>query len=207
MKETKKPEKIARIKKRKKASGLINMPKICICAYCGDEKPMFRSVHGKGPQCEECYREIKGKFNKRGKRGKKPASLEKKVDHKFSIVIRLRGMVGEFIPCYTCDALLTFNEAQCGHFIPRGNHSTRWLLENCRPQCFDCNEGMDGNLTIFEKNLENEIPGVVERLRMLGHLVYKPTHSDYLNMLEDFSKQIKDIESLRKGYGPYPKDL
>lgn len=42
---------------------------------------------------------------------------------------------------------------QNGHYISRFFKYTRWLKENCRPQCFMCNMRLGGCAHIFREKL------------------------------------------------------
>jgi len=79
-----------------------------------------------------------------------------KCDLAFSQYIRLtyaneKGIV----KCYTCEMKAFWKQSgiECGHFKGRTNMNTRWLKSNCKPQCTQCNQYLQGNLKIFEKNL------------------------------------------------------
>lgn len=97
------------------------------------------------------------------------------------------------VPCFTCSAQGQVSEMQCGHFIPRANWSTRWLPDNCRPQCPTCNEVLMGNLKIFRQNLEHDLPGLPEQLERLKNEVYKPTLSDLRAIIEDLKGKAREI--------------
>jgi len=43
------------------------------------------------------------------------------------------------VECYTYGKKHTISDIQCGHFMGRSNLGTRWMDENCRPQCMECN--------------------------------------------------------------------
>ena len=67
-------------------------------------------------------------------------NLIKKLDKIFSVYIRVSSSVDGFVKCCTCGKPGHWKTMDCGHFIPRKNISTRYLEQNCAPQCKDCNE-------------------------------------------------------------------
>lgn len=96
--------------------------------------------------------------------------------------------------CFTCDALRHFTFIQNGHFIPRSNMATRWLLKNLRPQCQTCNEVKHGNLEVFSQRLEEDEKGLVEYLKELSRETYKFGVEELKQMLYDFRAKLKIIE-------------
>lgn len=178
-----------------------------ICAYCGFSKPIFRNVARKGPQCLDCYKKDKmsSKNYKKSERKQKlkkilnsaPNKIPdyiKEADKQTSKLVRLMH-VNEHgvIICCTCDKPMTFNEAQCGHYISRSEHGTRWLLDNLRPQCDLCNKKHEEDPSIFKERLEREIPGITEQLQALAREVVKTTKSDIIDLIKDYKKRIKDL--------------
>jgi hypothetical protein len=74
-------------------------------------------------------------------------------DKYFSVYVRTRGGDGITNTCFTCDKRLSYDELQCGHFMPRRYFNTRWHTLNCWPQCNDCNVTKGGNLEVYERRL------------------------------------------------------
>lgn len=181
--------------------------KFKLCAYCLKEKPIFRNVPRKGPQCLDCYKyeKMKSKNYKKARATKreilKKADTQnlsyriKKADELFSKLIRKTYQMGDgLIFCYTCDQPLLFAQAQCGHYVSRGNLSTRWLTANCRPQCDSCNKMHEVNPSIFKARLELDIPGITEHLELLGRELYKPTRDDMGKLIDTIRKQLKEFK-------------
>lgn len=156
--------------------------KISECAFCGSIKPIFQTIPKKGSQCEDCYRTLKKVGKSRNKKVSSEVDLIAKADKITSQLVRKMYKTGNnFIKCFTCGKILHFNEAECGHFIPRRHLKTRWLLDNLRPQCNHCNSRLHGNLEIFEEKLEKESPGIVEKL---NNLTKDATHISEINLKE-----------------------
>lgn len=73
---------------------------------------------------------------------KKPDSLPTlihELDAVFSRYIRLRDTVNGKVICFICGAKMSFQEAQCAHFIDRDQMPTRYDEINCHAGCEDCN--------------------------------------------------------------------
>lgn len=82
----------------------------------------------------------------------KPAlktALIKKLDSVFSQFIRKRDK-GR---CFTCGVIKPWKEMQCGHYVPRGNHSTRFDEINCNAQCENCNVYHEGQTKLYREAL------------------------------------------------------
>ena len=112
---------------------------------------------------------------------KKPTikALIKKADDSFQTMIRYR----DNFKCITCGRQFPFGERtnlHAGHFVGRGNKSTRWDEENVNAQCAYCNMQQSfGNVFVihsYERALEEKYgQGTVERLIRKGREVFKPT--------------------------------
>lgn len=181
------------------------------CAYCFKPRKIFRTAD-EGPQCYYCYQDqvrdeyfenLKTGNTRRGgkknkKKNEKQLTLES-ADSRFSMYIRFQhafwtegGPTGRtrMIKCYTCDKVLPFGQMQCGHFMSRKHMYTRWLPDNCRPQCQECNEFKNGNLEEFEKRLEAESPGTPEQLRLLARKVWAPSENDLRDIIANIGEQM-----------------
>jgi hypothetical protein len=77
------------------------------------------------------------------------------------------------VACYTCGTIKHYKERQRGHFEKRHNLCTRWLEENCRPQCVACNVFRDGNYPEFSYRLNKENPNLLEHLHQQKNKVCK----------------------------------
>lgn len=66
-------------------------------------------------------------------------SLMHDLDGHFSRFIRQRDTVNGKVICFTCGKKMSFQEAQCGHFIDRDQMPTRYDEQNCHAVCEFCN--------------------------------------------------------------------
>lgn len=166
--------------------------KICECVFCGSVKPIFQTIPKKGPQCEDCYRVLKKTGKSKNKKVSSEIDLIAKADKITSQLVRKMYKTGNnFIKCFTCGKILHFNEAECGHFIPRRHLKTRWLLDNLRPQCNNCNSKLHGNLEIFEEKLEKNSPGIIEKLKNLANETTHISDIDIVELIEEYKTLIK----------------
>ena len=62
------------------------------------------------------------------------------LDFVFSRYIRLKyADENGYVKCFTCPEFLFWKEIENGHYVSRSNQATRFLEDNCRPQCGFCN--------------------------------------------------------------------
>lgn len=193
-------------KPKKKKIRKFLQQKLKLCTFCQKDKKIFKNLPD-GAICWDCYgkqalinRLKAGRPNKESNKKMIMPSLSPtiKADAKFSILIRRIHTNDGVINCYTCDRPMELREAHCGHFIPRANLATRWLKDNCRPQCKTCNIDLNGNLREFEIRLEKEMPGIVEKLESLGRQIYKPSKSEIIALYETMKKELTDLLKLQK---------
>ena len=77
-------------------------------------------------------------------------ALIRTLDKAFSRHVRRRfANEGGWVECVTCGKAMPWEESQCGHWIKRGNHATRWDMRNVGPQCPRCNLYMGGAMDEF----------------------------------------------------------
>lgn len=170
-----------------------------ICDYCGRDTIIFKNI-GRTKQCLNCWkrssRPIKGKKVETNTKSERKVLIDK-IDKNFSYLLRFREEVKRGISnkvlCYTCDTVLDRTQAQCGHFVSRENDCTRWLLDNCRVQCYTCNVTKYGNLKEFEKRLESDIPGITAQLRALGNSRCSFGYNDLVSIYEQVKSDLKKV--------------
>jgi len=129
----------------------------------------------------------------RPKRKKLPsiASLERKADAEFSQYIRRRHAdEGGTTECVTCKKLLHWKyDAQCGHFIKRGNQGVRFDERNCNAQCARCNKWLGGNDGVYAVYIIDTYGREVhDELVCWKGKEFKRYRSDYEEMIEKYQK-------------------
>ena len=88
---------------------------------------------------------------------KSVSKLKKELDKWFSLYIRLRDATNEGLcQCFTCGKVDHYKKLQCGHFMSRRHHSTRWNEVNCQVQCVKCNLFGQGEQYKFGLNLDSK---------------------------------------------------
>ncbi len=129
---------------------------------------------------------------------KRPISLPK-LKHKalslYSELVKLRAYRDNKLFCFSCDAPLKLNTSNCqlGHYLSRGAYpGLTFHPDNSRIQCYRCNVHLHGNLIEFRERLINEIGmGVVMQLEGFRHLTVKWSRSDFHEMIDKYSEEIK----------------
>ena len=123
-------------------------------------------------------------------------NLMSDLDHVFSRYLRLKYSDSNgIVECYTCGKKHKWEEIQCGHFMGRSNLGTRWMEQNCRPQCEPCNCYKDGNLEVFENKLNEENNSIVEYLRECARQVVKPTKDELKQLLIEYRSKYNYIKA------------
>lgn len=121
----------------------------------------------------------------------------KKMDRTFSTYIRLAHADSKGkVQCYTCTYKGYWKKdgIQCGHFRSRGNFSTRWSVDNARPQCVYCNENLSGNIEVFTQRLiEAHGEDFVERVTQESKETKRWTTEALRGLRLEFEKKIKTI--------------
>jgi len=121
---------------------------------------------------------------------KTQAKLKKDLDAVFSRYIRNKYAKDGMVKCYTCTTIKPVKEMQNGHWIPRNVTATRFLEENCRPQCVACNMFQKGKPDVFAVNLMRE--GVdIEELQKKRYVIFKVDRIWYENMISEYKEKLK----------------
>ena len=112
------------------------------------------------------------------------------------LLVRMKAACDNgYCECVTCGVVKHYKEMQGGHFMPRGNSSTKILEENIHPQCRGCNcWGMKSgsaaqNYTIYMMDLYGR-EFVDEMLKTKG-VAYKWNREEIKLIHDDAKKQIK----------------
>jgi len=123
------------------------------------------------------------------------SNLVSDLDEVFSLYIRLRDSdCHSLATCFTCGDRAPYKELHNGHFIPRGNYATRWHELNCNAQCYGCNVMKDGNLEVYERNLEVLQSGSPEMLRELASEVCKPTRDELKQLIYGYRYKVRNMQ-------------
>lgn len=126
-------------------------------------------------------------------KSKSVASIVTRLDRVFSQYIRLRDSHDdETFACISCGRRLSLSYAQCGHYYPRANMSTRFDPDNCHAECIHCNCFDQNHLEGYRKNLIAKIgEGRVAELDRRAKETKKWSHYELEEMIEFYKERIK----------------
>lgn len=82
--------------------------------------------------------------------------LKETLDGLFSLFIRRKYAIGDYVKCVTCGAMKLIPEMQNGHYISRSSSILRYSEDNCFPQCVSCNVFKHGNYPAYTEFLINK---------------------------------------------------
>src|ERR1700761_4141052 len=124
--------------------------KIGECEICGKRGPLTKK------QCQTCYWQAI-KMKSVNKMAAKDAPVEDDLqdlitdaDAVYSRWLRLSNADKDAsVSCFTCGIKMRWQDAQCGHFVKRGNLFLRWDTRNTKIQCAGCNIHKGGNYSRY----------------------------------------------------------
>lgn len=161
------------------------------CSSCGK----LCYIYSKG-RCEQCARveNARKSFEKEEQKYVEEKGLKDLIldaDTIMSLYVRLKAAdENGWVKCYTCPAVLKWNQIEHGHFMKRAHLRLRLDERNGRPQCHRCNNELKGNLKVYRMNLEIESPGVVDFLEEEAALVYHPTRDEIRQIISELTKKV-----------------
>lgn len=126
----------------------------------------------------------------------KKVSLTAKLDKVFSEYIRLRDTRedGTFI-CISCNRILPYDQADCGHYINRKHMSTRFSEKNCNAQCRSCNRFDEGNIQGYRRGLVAKYgEPIVVMLESMKNQINKISEFEYNAMIDRYRKEVKRLK-------------
>lgn len=141
------------------------------------------------------------KFQKRPSKTTERQKLVHKLDDAFSEYIRLRDADSEgMVTCITCGDKWHWRDVHCGHYILRGNMSTRWELKNSNGQCRMCNSTQDGKEKEHGEAIDRRYgPGTAEKLERMGREERHFAEHELQGMIDELRKEIKAVKR-EKGF-------
>jgi hypothetical protein len=122
---------------------------------------------------------------------------EKLLDEEFSKYVRMtHADRNGLCTCYTCPTVAHWKDMDNGHFQLRKNRSTRWDVDNCRPQCKSCNQFHDdGKKKEFEDHLRREIGATrTDNVIAKSYTTIKISEPEAQAMLQTFKQRNKALE-------------
>jgi hypothetical protein len=101
--------------------------------------------------------------------------------------------------CISCGKLVSVKSIQCGHFVSRRHLSTRYLEENCYPQCYGCNCGQNGNYAAFAARIIRDCGhGKIDDLNSLSMVNHPMAATDYCELVGIYYNKV-DVLMREKG--------
>jgi hypothetical protein len=125
------------------------------------------------------------------------SKLKKDLDKHFSLFIRLREATNEGLAqCFTCGKVDSYKKLQCGHFMSRRHHATRWNELNCQVQCVKCNMFGQGEQYKFGLNLDAKYgEGTSEELQHEARQTVKLTRADYEGEMSYYKTLVDNLKN------------
>ena len=129
---------------------------------------------------------------------KRIPDLKKELDAIFSEFIRLRDMaIDGKVYCFICNERMTWRQAECGHYIQRGELATRYDEDNCHAICEECNQYDPEHQKHYALALERKAPGLPEILETRSKSFLKLMRHEYQEMIDDYTVRVKQLIRLK----------
>lgn len=119
-----------------------------------------------------------------------------KLDNIFSEYIRLRDAdENGIVECITCSDKHHWTKVDCGHYVLRGNYSTRWSLHNGNGQCRLCNSTHDGRQEDHGAAIDIKYGhGTADKLQKLGRERVHFSEHELESMYQELKKEVKALK-------------
>lgn len=126
---------------------------------------------------------------------KKNPNLKAKLDRIFSEYIRIRDANQQgYTVCISCGKIVSWKEADCGHFVNRRHMATRFNEKNCNSQCRSCNRFDEGNNIGYMRGLIKKYgQAVIEELEILKHQHSHLSDFDYKVLIDLYTQKVKQL--------------
>lgn len=193
------PEGRARIKAWRKTVKLSKSTKrkIGISMRRALKNPALREKWSKVKIGQKVAQSTKEKISKaHATRPKTISALVHKLDSIYARYIRFRARDHQgYVECFTCLRRLSVAEIDCGHYVSRSHHSTRFFEENTHPQCRYCNRYRDGEKDLYALHLKKKYgEGILEKLNRMRKEIKQFSHDELLGMIKDYKEKLKSVE-------------
>jgi 5-methylcytosine-specific restriction endonuclease McrA len=116
-----------------------------------------------------------------------------KLDNVFSEFIRKRDCA-PYGRCISCGKVITYDTADCGHYINRKHMATRYDENNCNAQCRSCNRFDEGNLQGYRRGLINKYgEKITDNLEIKKHNISKLSEAELDILIAYYKTKIKEL--------------
>lgn len=136
-------------------------------------------------------------FIKEGAEIEGTPDLIKELDAVMSEFVRLINANRHgIVKCFTCPDEFHWTDIENGHFTPRKNLATRFLLWNQNPQCVNCNDFLSGNLETYTIRLNEKYgAGTAEHLKAIGRTTYKRPAHEYEELIQAYKILVENLKA------------
>ncbi|MDA8959085.1 recombination protein NinG [Akkermansiaceae bacterium] len=101
-----------------------------------------------------------------------------------------RGMV----ECFTCGQWKHWKTVDAGHFQSRAKFSTRWDLNNVKPQCKSCNGFRSGEQWKFARHLDSLYgEGTAIEIEQLSNTTKKWSSEELEAMIDVYNRRLRKL--------------
>ena len=119
------------------------------------------------------------------------ANLTADLDSVLSLYIRHRAANEKgFLKCFCCGKEVHIKDAHNSHYVRRGHNGLRFLEQNCKESCADCNQLHNTNEQPYTDALEKESPGTPAWLKEQSILVFKPSRAYLKELLIEYRNKL-----------------
>ena len=127
----------------------------------------------------------------------KLSTLVIKADKIMSQYIRRKYLTHEgYLKCVSCGQVKAFEVFDCGHFIKRDKFATRYVEENCHPECKGCNGfDIDHLIGYTEFMIDTYGRDKIAELKKESKRILSPSEKRTIveNALEYYTKKLDEL--------------
>lgn len=137
------------------------------------------------------------KFKTRPNKTTERQKLVRKLDDVFAEYVKIRDADSDgIVICITCEDKHHWTDVDCGHYILRGNASTRWELKNSHGQCRLCNSTQDGKEKEHAEAIDRLYgAGTADLLEKMGKQERHFSEHELQGMIDELRKEIKALKA------------
>jgi len=123
------------------------------------------------------------------------SQLKKELWKHFSLYVKLKHSENGWASCFTCGGSIQGSDCHAGHYLSKGSFPVHYFNEdNVRPQCWDCNINLQGNVEVFRERLIEEVgKEKVDDLYDKRHFNSKRNKGWYQKRIEYYKNLNKEI--------------
>ena len=122
--------------------------------------------------------------------------LVAKLDKIFARYIRLHNSdENGYCHCCTCNAIISWDRCDNGHYVNRIKYATRWDEKNCHPQCRNCNRFDEGRKDDYRDFIENKYDkNMPIILKMKGNQFARPNLVELDVLIKFYTNRVATLK-------------